>query len=223
MSDFDLKRLPFSVAPARAACSGKCPPLRLWPCHNSQETLWQAFHMTGSATRIKAQVPNRMRHKRAGTTTASTMRDNSTSTTTNLHDLNVCHCGAANPCFASADNAMFPAKQPWRVPRQVAGHYAGYTDVLAKLYDCLLEPQSRNEQVVCVLSGMGGVGKSSSVAVSEEKQQCAPKEVSVNQHRRACACTDGFLGSGLYCGSTAAARQSLELTSKVSGIFADGP
>ena len=58
---------------------------------------------------------------------------------------------------------MIPAKQPWRIPRQAAGKYAGYPEVLEKLQGCLLEPQPGDEQVVCVLSGMGGVGKSESV------------------------------------------------------------
>ena len=58
---------------------------------------------------------------------------------------------------------MIPAKQRWRIPRQAAGQYAGYADVLQKLESCLLRPQPEDEQVVCVLSGMGGVGKSESV------------------------------------------------------------
>lgn len=55
---------------------------------------------------------------------------------------------------------MISAKRPWRIPRQAAGQYAGYADVLQTLEGCLLQPQPEHEQVVCVLSGMGGVGKS---------------------------------------------------------------
>ena len=58
---------------------------------------------------------------------------------------------------------MIPAKRPWRLPRQAAGHYAGYADVSTKLETCLLGPQLGGEQVVCVISGMGGVGKSEAV------------------------------------------------------------
>jgi hypothetical protein len=53
--------------------------------------------------------------------------------------------------------------QPWRLPRQAASCYAGYQDVSARLKSCFLETQPEGEQVVFVLSGMGGVGKSESV------------------------------------------------------------
>jgi hypothetical protein len=54
-------------------------------------------------------------------------------------------------------------KQPWHLPRQAAGCYAGYEDISARLKSCILETQPEEEQMVFVLSGMGGVGKSESV------------------------------------------------------------
>jgi Mrp family chromosome partitioning ATPase len=62
------------------------------------------------------------------------------------------------------------------VPRQAAGHYAGYADVSAKLENCLLKQQSKDEQIVCVLSGMGGVGKSESVLQFLKKHDTALRE-----------------------------------------------
>ena len=59
-----------------------------------------------------------------------------------------------------SDSGTIPAKQPWRLPRQAAGNYAGYTDVLTKLDRACLEAEHEDEQVVVVLAGMGGVGKS---------------------------------------------------------------
>ncbi|KAM0706245.1 hypothetical protein Q7P35_006794 [Cladosporium inversicolor] len=96
---------------------------------------------TQFVTQIKVQEPSIMRHKLADTVTASTMRVNSIFTVMNLRGFNY----------------------RWRIPRRAAGQYAGYADVLQKLEGCLLQPQSEDEQVVCVLSGMGGVGKSESV------------------------------------------------------------
>jgi Mrp family chromosome partitioning ATPase len=54
-------------------------------------------------------------------------------------------------------------KQPWRLPRQAASCYAGYQDVSARLKSCFLETPPEEEQIIFVLSGMGGVGKSESV------------------------------------------------------------
>ena len=71
---------------------------------------------------------------------------------------------------------MIPAKRSWRFPRQAAGSYAGYADISERLESCFLRPQSSGEQVVCVLSGMGGVGKSESVLQFLKKHDNALRE-----------------------------------------------
>jgi len=59
-----------------------------------------------------------------------------------------------------------PVDQPWLLPRVANPQYVGYTDILNRLERCLL-PQAGakpySAQVICVLSGMGGVGKSETI------------------------------------------------------------
>ncbi|KAK4500587.1 hypothetical protein PRZ48_008776 [Zasmidium cellare] len=52
-------------------------------------------------------------------------------------------------------------QQPWLLPRTANPQYVGYTDVLERLERCMIHQGDR--QVVFVLSGMGGVGKSETV------------------------------------------------------------
>lgn len=58
------------------------------------------------------------------------------------------------------------AEQLRLLPRPPNPQYVGYTSVLERLTSCLLphdDTTSGRRQVVCVLSGMGGVGKSETV------------------------------------------------------------
>jgi hypothetical protein len=57
-------------------------------------------------------------------------------------------------------------EQPRLLPRPPNPQYVGYTGVLERLESCLLwldDTPSGRRQVVCVLSGMGGVGKSETI------------------------------------------------------------
>lgn len=62
---------------------------------------------------------------------------------------------------AGSDCILESIEQPWLLPRGPNPQYVGYTHVLAQLESCVL--QASRTQVVCVLSGMGGVGKSETI------------------------------------------------------------
>jgi hypothetical protein len=57
-------------------------------------------------------------------------------------------------------------EQPRLLPRPANPQYVGYTSALERLTSCLLwrdDTSSGCRQVVCVLSGIGGVGKSETI------------------------------------------------------------
>jgi hypothetical protein len=69
--------------------------------------------------------------------------------------------------------------QPRLLPRPPNLQYVGYTSVLERLTSCLLwqaNTDSGRRQMVCVLSGMGGVGKSETVLQFLDKNDGAIRE-----------------------------------------------
>jgi hypothetical protein len=75
---------------------------------------------------------------------------------------------------------MFGTVEQHRLlPRPPNPQYVGYTSVLERLTSCLLwqdDATSGLRQVVCVLSGMGGVGKSETVLQFLDKNDGAIRE-----------------------------------------------
>ncbi|SMR58378.1 unnamed protein product [Zymoseptoria tritici ST99CH_1E4] len=69
-------------------------------------------------------------------------------------------------------------QQLWLLPRQANTRYTGYTDVLERLQKCILPQDDGRDstQVVFVLSGMGGVGKSETVLQFVSKNEKALRQ-----------------------------------------------
>jgi hypothetical protein len=75
---------------------------------------------------------------------------------------------------------MFGTVEQYRLlPRPPNPQYVGYASVLERFTSCLLwqdDIASGRRQVVCVLSGMGGVGKSETVLQFLDKNDGAIRE-----------------------------------------------
>lgn len=79
----------------------------------------------------------------------------------------VSYCSAyLSVAVGLAEHRCGLAEQPWLLPRAANPQYVGYTHIQDRMEGCLLAPttvQLRSAQLVCVLSGMGGVGKSETI------------------------------------------------------------
>jgi len=65
-------------------------------------------------------------------------------------------------------------EQPWLLPRPANSQYTGYSEILTRLEKSMalqVHENSLSKRVVCVLSGMGGVGKSETVLQFAEKNE----------------------------------------------------